>query len=376
MNKTKEITLIDELLVLKKNKSAFLDEHWVTSSVERYVSEKRFLREQDFIFHKLPKIALHASEVPKNNSFCRREVGGLPLVFTRDNHGNVHAFKNVCRHRRSRLVADESGCTSRLTCPYHAWSWDTSGDLVHIPQMEEGFPNLDKNKFGLVSVDCIEKYGWIWINVDKPSTLTDNLAGLETDLTALDIENLEVFDIEELELKTNWKILVEGGLEAYHFRVAHKNTIGAYFQKNLSSYETFGNHIRSILPRTSLDTLSTSSQQDWCLRDHANILYSVFPATQLLVQDDHIVWVQLEPLAANRTRLRVTTLIPKNENTPLREPHWRRNHNFTVKTLNEDFELGEGIQAGFSSNVNTELNFGRFEGALDKFNVAVENLVG
>ena len=38
-----------------------------------------------------------------------------------------------------------------------------------------------------------------------------------------------------LDVRANWKLLVEGGLEAYHFKVAHRNTIGPYFSDNQST---------------------------------------------------------------------------------------------------------------------------------------------
>ena len=52
--------------------------------------------------------------------------------------------------------------------------------------------------------------------------------------------------------------------------------------------------------------------------------------------------------------------------------HWRKNHDITVRTLSEDFAIGEGIQRGLLSGANTELRFGRFEGALARFNRIVE----
>ncbi|MEL6737985.1 MAG: SRPBCC family protein [Pseudomonadota bacterium] len=51
--------------------------------------------------------------------------------------------------------------------------------------------------------------------------------------------------------------------------------------------------------------------------------------------------------------------------------HWARNHAITRSTLDEDFALGEGIQAGLTSGANSELTFGRFEGALTAFNQTV-----
>ena len=62
--------------------------------------------------------------------------------------------------------------------------------------------------------------------------------------------------------------------------------------------------------------------------------------------------------------------------TPRRPLHWRRNHDITVRTLAEDFAIGESIQGGLSSGANEELRFGRFEGALDRFNRTVEREVG
>ena len=49
----------------------------------------------------------------------------------------------------------------------------------------------------------------------------------------LDAGNLRVVHEETREWAANWKILVEGGIESYHFRIAHKDTIGPFFQDNL-----------------------------------------------------------------------------------------------------------------------------------------------
>lgn len=41
----------------------------------------------------------------------------------------------------------------------------------------------------------------------------------------------------------------------------------------------------------------------------------------------------------------------------------------------EDFELGEEIQSGFASRGNPSHLFGRFEGALNRFNLSVEEMM-
>ena len=47
-----------------------------------------------------------------------------------------------------------------------------------------------------------------------------------------------------------------------------------------------------------------------------------------------------------------------------------------MMTLEEDFEIGEGIQAGLASGANDVLTFGRFEGALDQFNRTIDAFIG
>ena len=77
---------------------------------------------------------------------------------------------------------------------------------------------------------------------------------------------------------------------------------------------------------------------------------------------DHIAWVNLQPLAADRTVIRIVTLVP-NDGEPLANPdpaHWDRNHEITKLTLTEDFDLNESAQQGIASGANEAFIFGRF----------------
>lgn len=138
----------------------------------------------------------------------------------------------------------------------------------------------------------------------------------------------------------------------------------------MSSYQAFGAHLRSVLPRTTLPSLRDTPHADWSLLQHANVLYSLFPGSQFLVQEDHFVWIQGNPISADRTRLRLVTMVPGDAMG--RTAYWERHHALTVTTLMEDFALAEGIQRGLASGANAHLNFGRFEGALAHFNASVD----
>ena len=372
MERETEIGLIEELLGLREAKSHYLDDEIEFNSVDQYQSEAIFQRERDQMFARLPAVAAHVSELPNPGDFVKREIAGRSILVTRDAEGEVHAFLNICRHRGTQLVDDESGCKHRFTCPYHAWSYANTGELVSVPHMDTGFPDLDKAQYSLKSLQCEERFGFVWV-IATPDISFDfdaYYAPIAAEAEGLDLANMAIAHEEKKVHNSNWKILVEGGIESYHFKVAHRKTIGPYFEDNLSSYQMLGDHMRSVLMRSSMHVLRDQPTDQWRLRDHANIIYTFFPTTQLLVQKDHVVWINSRPVSAGQTELRLATLAPKSRLGE--EAYWEKNHQITSTTLNEDFVIGESIQNGFASGANDVITFGRFEGALPEFNRTIK----
>ena len=72
----------------------------------------------------------------------------------------------------------------------------------------------------------------------------------------------------------------------------------------------------------------------------------------------------------------MATLAHSNEpQTVQKQAYWDKNQRITVTAIMEDFVLGEEVQAGFASKGNPSHLFGRFEGALNRFNLVVEELI-
>ena len=367
MDRATELSLLDELAGLKTEGSAFLDETVTKADVTDYTSQDRFDAERTHLFRTLPVAAAHSSELPDPGSFLTRDLFGSPLLLTRDKDGQAHAFLNVCRHRGARLVNESEGCKHSFSCPYHAWTYGNNGALRGVPHQKQGFPDIDKPTHGLVALTCAERFGFVWVVADPNvhMDIEDWLAPLAKDLDWIGMDKIRIQQSDTLMINANWKLLIEGGIEAYHFKVAHKDTIGPYFEDNLSSYAQLGNHLRSVLPRSHFADMP---RDDWDIRRDANLLYSVLPTSQFLVQQDHVAWVEARPIGPGQTELRLSTVGP--DQTPLSDDpqtHRKQNHRITVTTLSEDFEIGEGIQAGLSSGANQHLTFGRYEGALNAF---------
>ncbi len=371
MDSATQVSLIGELRDLARAGSCYLDDAEVQNPVAKYTHATHFAREQESLFRVMPRIAAHVSELPAANDFLRREVAGRSGLITRDSDGEVHAFLNVCRHRGARLVDEESGCREAFSCPYHAWRYSNRGELLKVPFAEQGFPELDQAESGLARLAVAERYGFIWVmpSFGVDMDIDNYLGPLAEDLRWLDAASLEIKAESVHERRANWKILIEGGIEAYHFRIVHRKTIGPHFPNNLSSYQNFGDNIRSILPRAGVGDIDIESLGPDEIRDRANVLYTFFPLTNLLVMQDHIVWIDNEPLAPDRTRLRFCTLAAK-DNTD--QEHWLRNDAIAQETLAEDGEVGESIQRGIDSGANSAFRFGRFEGALAAFNASID----
>ena len=380
MDRPTQIALIKQIIGLAEQKSAYLDATVAHSPISRYASPERFEREQALIFRRKPTVVAQSSELEGPRAFLTKDFLGLPVLLARDDAGRVQAFLNVCRHRGAKLERETKGCKRVFTCPYHAWSWSNDGSLRSVPHEAQGFPDLPRAERGLRRLPCREAHGFIWIIANPDAAdipdIDPWLAGLGPDLDWIGLSDHRIAAIEEKEIAANWKVLMEGGMEAYHFRVAHKATIGPYFPDNLLSYATFGPHIRAILPRNAMLDLHKVPEEDWVLRRDANMVYTLLTNTQLLVQQDHVMWFHFEPLAHDRTHMRMATLVPRSApETDEMQAYWEKNQQITVTALMEDFELGEEIQAGFASRGNPSHLFGRFEGALNRFNLTIEEML-
>lgn len=375
MHRDKEIALLDELLGLRKAQSAYLDADVTYSDVLRYTDPNRFQSEITHLFRAHPVIAAHSSELANDGDYLVREVAGQEVLLTRDRDGGVNAFLNVCRHRGMQLVPGEAGCRHRFTCPYHAWTYDNMGRLIGLPHREQGFPDIEMEKHGLNRLGVAEHSGWIWVQASGEMDLDTYLGEVAEDFAWIGMKDLAVQSVSEKEWATNWKIAVEGGLEAYHFRVAHAKTIASLFHDNLSTYEVMGKHLRSVLSRNTVDALAERPRDEWSIREHTNILYTMVPGTVFLVQADHVVWLSMIPRGTDRTLIRLVTMKPADGGGK-EDAYWDKNHELTNATLSEDFVIGEKIQAGFASGANKSLTFGRYEGALDAFNQIVDDTIG
>lgn len=152
------------------------------------------------------------------------------LVLFRNEQGEIQCLADVCLHRGGSLsngwVTD-----GNVTCPYHGWEFEGSGQCVHVPSAGRDFKVPDR--FKVDQYDAVEKYGMIWVFMgDLPEE------------ERFPIPPLPEFDDPNwkmLEAEVTWKSeaarVVENGIDIAHTSFVHPGFGGDSTTNEIDSVE-------------------------------------------------------------------------------------------------------------------------------------------
>lgn len=104
-----------------------------------YTSPEWHAAEVQAVFGRQWMLVGRVDELEQPGSYITLDAPALgPLIALRSKDGELRAFANVCRHRGAKLMSEPQGVLrGGLTCPYHAWTYDTEGNLRGAPKMKE-----------------------------------------------------------------------------------------------------------------------------------------------------------------------------------------------------------------------------------------------
>ena len=191
-------------------------------------SDEIFRMEQERIFDRCWLYLGHESEVENPGDYRRRIVAGRPIFFNRDQDGNVRVFLNTCPHRGALICRRDEGNSQVFQCFYHAWSFNTKGELIGLPD-EAGYGSgFDKRELGLSPPPRVESYrGFFFVSFNPEiEDLVTYLAGakeyldLIVDQTELGLKTIR--GSNKYHIKANWKLLVENSIDGYHVFPTHQ----------------------------------------------------------------------------------------------------------------------------------------------------------
>jgi p-cumate 2,3-dioxygenase subunit alpha len=170
----------------------------------------------------------HESEVPHVGDFRSRSVAGRPMILIRGDDGVVRVLLNTCTHRGAMVCKQKSGNARTFQCAYHAWTYNTRGQLVGVPGEDSYSDAFKREEMGLGMPTLVEAYrGFFFVCFDPTAqSLYDYLAGAREyiDLVAdqSQVGMKIVAGQQSYSARANWKLLVENSYDGYHGLPTHQ----------------------------------------------------------------------------------------------------------------------------------------------------------
>lgn len=371
MQQVERERLMAEIAALLATDSVPMTDSTLENEVYRYRDPDYTKRELDDVFAASPRVLAFSAQIPEKGDFFADDISGEPLVIMRSEDGVARAFFNVCLHRGTKVVCDEAGNRQRHTCPFHGWVYDSRGDLRAVSS-SDAFGDLGPTRQGLAPVSVVERHGFIWRLPDgwTEADLIDSLGGLGAELEAFGLDGYRLERTEVFEEAMNWKFVVDGFLETYHFKFLHGKTIGPYIRSNFGPFQEYGANVRMVVLRTSYEEAVLDADGPVDPMPHIAVAYQLFPNTVVVWQGTHFeTWTSYPTDGApDKCTIRVSVLIPEPTTPEDGNRDWDRNWAILTGTvLEEDFEVSRRAQAGYATGAITKVIYGRNEPALQAF---------
>ena len=258
-------------------------------------------------------------EVPADGDFVTRDVAGQPLIlWNRDNR--LHCFLNVCAHRFSMLTCQPAGSCERLTCQYHGWEYDCSGQTRKIPDAVS-FKPLHSGQLGLVRWETATSGDAIFVHPVAPTdsnaqmqprSLADHLGPVNAILNDAFNGSTELVARMNWEVDANWKLVAENAIESYHVEFVHKSSFGSMPTAESCEHE--------LADRFTRFTTYADSQAPWPIRFMERVIhralrlpyverydhYHVYPNQLFTFNKMYGSLLVVEPRSATRAHLQLS----------------------------------------------------------------------
>jgi choline monooxygenase len=288
----------------------------VTLPAEMYISPAIYRLEQAQIFGRSWYYVGHTSQLEGAGSYFTVEIAEQPIVILQNKAGALRGFFNICTHRAGP-VAQGSGKCSRLTCLYHAWSFDLEGNLRSMPDMEAAQEfDLEAHALKPVKVETWECF--IFVNLDpNAEPLSAQLGELPELFQRYRLKDWARVHSIDYWTDTNWKLYVENNTESYHEPTVHP-ILRKYYKHVVA--EARHHYYLQYTPALPDGEDVLSSYQPGCYveglndREMAGVsTMSFFPNFAWILSPTCAIIYLIDPQGVNQTRVRWDWLVPNTE---------------------------------------------------------------
>ena len=249
------------------------------------------------------------------------DVGGVGILLTRAEDGELRAFHNTCRHRgHELLVCGAAAQRSTVQCPYHRWTYGLDGSFKGGPGMasQPGFDKSDPDH-ALRPARVREWHGWIFVNASGDAPEFDGHVGnLDEILAPYEPGRMFVAANHSYEIAANWKIIVENYHECYHCTEIHPELCAVTSPTSGEGIQPTGLWVGGTMElRAGVETMSLDGRSggvrlrgldDDSARDVG--YYMLFPNMLISPHPDYLMTHRIEPRSPGRTFVECQWLFP------------------------------------------------------------------
>lgn len=200
-----------------------------------FFSAEMLEAEKELLFRRHWQVVCHLSDLAEAGDFVTVDLVGERALVLRGQDGEVRAFHNLCRHRGSRVVADNQGsCKSAIICPFHGWAYNLDGTLRGAAQ-PGSLPDMDPVEWGLKPLEMDIWNGFVFVRFlpGPQPRMSQIMARFDAELENYDLGNIAPSGdgFWTTEVDANWKCVRDVDNEGYHVPMAHPGLA-----------DLFGNH--------------------------------------------------------------------------------------------------------------------------------------
>ena len=247
-----------------------------------YIDPVRFEAERTTLFLGEPIVAGLSADIRAPGDFLLFDAAGPSIIVSRGKDGAARAFLNMCTHRGAKLIEESepfSGHRARITCPFHAWTFDAGGKLIGQPS-KASFSDCAIGARNLIELPCAELHGLIFVRPGggEPIDAAAHLGEIAPVIEALELTRAAPVKKGILTAASNWKFALDTYGEGYHFATLHASTIGQTHYNDVAALDRFGRHHRVGFPDNSVGALVGKDERDWPVTDYGGVHY-LFPNT-------------------------------------------------------------------------------------------------
>ena len=361
-----QITAIRQIPPYGTQPPPVMTKHYPASN---FTDPARFALEQERVFRRLAVPVLPSAMIQAPGTVIAQEGYGLPLLLVRAKDGTARVFLNACKHKGAKLVEScEVHKASRLTCPYHSWTYGLDGSLLTIAR-QDAFEAVSKAEFALTELPSREFGGFVWASLDRHvepdfSVLDPELA---TDFESLELPSAHVYGRRRFSVKANWKLVLEPFMESYHVPRLHARSIGALFGDVTRIVDVFGPHQRKTAGKVNYqpEMLDIKGEN---IHKTVTFAYQVFPNAVVITSPYYTTIMILMPVSERETVVDYYMLTLDPPQSQKAEDLYARSLALVLKVFGEeDFRAAEISQVGLESGALDQMTYGGMENTIPMY---------